>query len=562
MKNRYHVFFYLMFIGYLIFGSTNLAQDFYWAKNAGGITEDFGYSISTDANGNSYLVGSFKETASFGTIQLFSYGNSDIFIAKYNKNGNCLWAKKAGGISDDIGRDIFIDANGNIFVTGHFKETVSFGNIQLTSYGDWDIFIAKYDTIGNCIWARAAGTVIEDFGTGISADSDGYSYLTGSFKGIATFGTIQIVGYGGSDVFIAKYDPSGSCVWVKKAGGDSFDEGAGISTDASGNSYITAYYSYTGTFGTIQLVSYGGLDIFLAKYDSTGNCLWAKNAGGTLDDYGFNVSIDTNGNSYITGAFEDEATFGTTQLISYGFSDMFIAKYDSDGNFLWAKNGGGSSFDRGNSISTDLKGNSYVIGNFWETANFGTLELTSIGLYDIFIANYDSSGNCIWVENAGGTFNDFGFGISTSRVGNNYITGCFEDSAAFGAITLNGFGAYDIFIATISSTSSSIEPMSLYLIPSEMQLYQNYPNPFNPSTKIKYSVSSIQKVTLKVYDLLGREVATLVNEEKPAGDYEVEFDISNALGGISAKGGYASGVYFYQLRAGDLIETKKMLLLK
>lgn len=552
MKNRYHLFFYLMFINYLIFISTNLAQDFDWAKNAGGISEDIGYSISTDASGNSYLIGSFKETASFGIIQLVSYGNSDIFIAKYNKNGSCLWVKKAGGISDDIGRDIFIDANGNIYVTGFFKENATFGNIQLTSYGDWDIFIAKYDTIGNCIWAKGAGTVIEDFGTGISADSDGYSYLTGSFKGIATFGTIQIVGYGGSDVFIAKYDPNGNCVWVKKAGGGSIDEGAGISTDPEGNSYITGYFGYAGVFGTIQLVSYGYSDIYIAKYDSTGNCMWAKNAGGSLNDYGLNVSIDTDGNSYITGNFEDEATFGTTQLISYGFIDMFIAKYDSDGNFLWAKNGGGNSSAGGNSISTDMKGNSYVIGNFGGTANFGTIQLTSIGSYDIFIAKYDSGGNCIWAENAGGTFNDLGYGISTSSVGNNYITGIFEDSATFGTIPLNSFGAYDIFIATISSTSSSIEPQSLYLIPSEMQLYQNYPNPFNPLTRIQYSVNSTQNVMLKVYDLLGKEVATLVNEEKPTGEYKVEFSGE----------GLPSGIYFSQLKAGSFVETKKMILLK
>jgi hypothetical protein len=100
------------------------------------------------------------------------------------------------------------------------------------------------------------------------------------------------------------------------------------------------------------------------------------------------------------------------------------------------------------------------------------------------------------------------------------------------------------------------------LNPDQFGLSQNYPNPFNPITNFEYRISNSEFVSLKVYDVLGNEIATLVNEEKPAGEYKVQFDISNLSGGISAKGGYASGVYFYQLKAGNYIETKKMVLLK
>ena len=114
----------------------------------------------------------------------------------------------------------------------------------------------------------------------------------------------------------------------------------------------------------MQLVSYGYDDIFIAKYDASGNCLWAKNAGGIGYDYGYGIATDANGNSYVTGSFYGTATFGTIQLVSYGYDDIFIAKYDASGNCIWAKKAGGINWDFGYSISTDGNGNEFITGIF------------------------------------------------------------------------------------------------------------------------------------------------------------------------------------------------------
>ena len=535
MKNRFLFFFYLSIIIFLTFDSLCFAQSFSWAKNAGGLDDDFGLCISTDINGNSYVTGYFEGMATFGTIQLVSYGGYDIFIAKYDESGNCIWAKSAGGTSSESGLAISADTNGNAYVTGHFDGTATFGTIQLVSYGGFDIFIAKYDANGNCVWAKSAGGISSDNGFAISTDANGNLYVTGDFEETATFGTIQLVSNGTLDIFIAKYDANGNCIWAKSAGGNQWETGYGIVTDANGNSNITGYFRGTATFGSIPLESNGDFDIFIAKYDTNGNCVWAKNAGGNDYDGGRGISTDINGNSYVTGYFGGTATFGTIQLISYGEWDIFVAKYDANGNCIWTKNAGGITYDVSYSISTDANGNSYITGYFGGTATFGTIQLISYGEWDIFIAKYDANGNCVWAIDGGGPSSASSQGISIDAIGNAYVTGTFDSTATFGTTQLVSNGKVDIFIASIDNVSSSGELLSSDNISSEIQLYQNYPNPFNPSTTIQYQIPELSFVTLKVYDVLGNEIEALVNEEKTIGSYEVEFDASRL----------PSGVYFF-----------------
>ncbi|MDR3668911.1 MAG: hypothetical protein P4L35_18940, partial [Ignavibacteriaceae bacterium] len=247
-------------------------------------------------------------------------------------------------------------------------------------------------------WAKSpVGSI---FGSHISVDSKGNSYFTGHSYGTVAFDTIQYVGYNGIDIFLAKYDANGNCKWAKHAGSDDPDHdpwgdyGCGTSIDAKGNCYLSGYFLGEAFFDTIKLFAYGWEDIFIAKYDSNGNCLWEKNAGGTERNHGYGISVDPSGNSYLTGSFSDTATFGTIRLISYGDEDIFLAKYDTYGNCLWAKHAGGSSRDVSYSISIDACGNSYITGLNYETVIFDTIQLTGTGG---FIAKYDSSGNCQWV---------------------------------------------------------------------------------------------------------------------------------------------------------------------
>ena len=260
-----------------------------------------------------------------------------------------VWAERAGGTSADFGFGIAVDGAGNSYVTGEFQGSATFGpgetnETTLTSPGSFDIFVAKYDASGDLVWAKRAGGTSNDQGRGIAVDGSGNSFVTGSFQDPATFGPGEtnettLTSAGGSDIFVAKYDASGDLVWAKRAGGTSFESGRGIAVDGSGTSYVTGFFDVSATFGPGRptrppLASAGSVDIYVAKYDASGDLVWAKRAGGPdpFGDSGRGIAVDGSGNSYVTGFFYGLATFGPgetneTTLTSAGSADIFVAKY-------------------------------------------------------------------------------------------------------------------------------------------------------------------------------------------------------------------------------------------
>lgn len=357
-----------------------------WVKRAGGADVDAGYGIATDATGNCYITGYFQGTAAFGGNSLVSSGASDIFIAKLDTNGNWLWANKAGGTGTDIGNAISTDADGNCFAAGYYQGTATFGDSSHTSNGSYDVFIAGVDTNGNWLWAKSAGGSSTDAAYGISSDADGNCYVTGSFMGTAAFGVNNLSSIGSSDIFIAKLDSDSDWQWTIRAGGTGSDTGNGIATDISGNCYVIGSFSATADFGSTSLTSAGGAEIIITKLDPNGNWLWAKKAGGTGADTGYGVATDASGNCYITGFFSGTAAFGETNLTSSGANEIFSSKLDTEGNWLWANRAGGSSLDIGYAIASDPSGNCYITGTILGTAAFGSISINPGLVNDIFIA--------------------------------------------------------------------------------------------------------------------------------------------------------------------------------
>ncbi len=421
-----------------------------WAVRAGGTGEDLGYNIATDSQGNQYVTGVFSGTASFGPYTLNSSGPSDIFAAKLDPNGNILWAVRAGGTNDDYGWGIAVDGAGNTYLTGCFEGSSAFGPYTLTSNGDWDFFAAKMDPNGNFLWAVRAGGESSDGCYGIVVDGAGNTYLTGCFEGSSAFGPYTLTSSGSSDIFAAKLDPTGNWLWAVRAGGTGSDYGFDIALDNQGNQYVTGVFSGTASFGPYTLNSSGEHDIFAAKLDPNSNFLWAVRAGGTNDDYGWGIAVDESGNTYLTGNFYGSVVFGPYTLTSSGSKDIFAAKLDPNGNWLWAVRAGGTDHDYGRGIAVDGAGNAYLTGNLYDSAAFGPYTLTSSGNSDIFAAKLDTNGNWLWVVRAGGGGVDIGIGIAVDGSGNAYLTGYFEGSAAFSPYTLTSSGSYDIFAAKLT----------------------------------------------------------------------------------------------------------------
>jgi len=429
-----------------------------WAKSAGGSFNDEAQFVATDASGNVYVAGYFQNSSiTFGSTTLTNAGSYDIFIVKYDANGNVLWAKGVGGDGDDRANSITIDISGNVVVVGYFfSRNITFGSRTITNNGAYsDMFIVKYDNNGNVIWAKSAGGS-GDQAHSVSTDPSGNIIVEGNFGTYnLTFGTTTLIPVGAGDIFIVKYNSNGNVLWAKSAGGSGDDLAYSVATDALGNVYMAgSFNSVTITFGSTTLTNAGSPynDIFIVKYDTSGNVLWAKSAGGSSSEEARSVTADATGNFYVVGDYQSSSiTFGSTTLTNVGSSDMFVVKYDASGNVLWSKSEGEIYDDNAFSVSTDALGNLYVAGEFHlYPITFGSTTLTNAGTYDMFIVKYDSTGNVLWAKSAGGSYDDWAYSVATNALGNISVVGYFTSSSlTFGSTTLTNVGSGDMFVAKL-----------------------------------------------------------------------------------------------------------------
>ncbi len=359
-----------------------------------------------------------------------------------------IWAKSAGGEKKESSTSVCTDKKGNVYVAGFFfSPTITFGShtlINADSTGkNTELFIVKYDAAGNVVWAMNGKETRGENVSGICMDANDNLFVTGNNEGSA---------------FVIKFDAAGNVLWKKRAGGIAC-EGTCVCTDPNGNLFMAGTFGCAEiTFDTITVTNphLGGPfpypDVFVVKYDASGNVLWAKSEGSYLTDNAKSICSDASGNLYFTGSFGgNDITFGTVDLHNSGFYDLFLVKYDAKGNVLWARNEGGTGGTggtEGTGICTDKDGNLLITGFFkWHDASFGGINLTNEGDTDIFLIKYDPSGKVIWVKSANGPAGEEAFGISTDASNNIYITGNFQSpTLTFGATTLINGGRYNTFI--------------------------------------------------------------------------------------------------------------------
>lgn len=436
------------------------SRDFLWVQQGGGNGADRGDAVAVDPKGSIYVAGEFSGSANFGTRVLTGSGATSAFLAKYENGGNLVWLQQISGKGNDFARGVSTDSAGNVFVAGTFDDETTFYSSasDLASSvrtvipkpaGGSGIFLASYDGSGNLRRTSRFGGTGRTSANGIALDTAGNIYVAGGFEGSEAFGASVVASIEGSrDILVAKFDNAGQLVWARRAGGKLFDEALGIAIDHNGGIVVTGRFEGASDFGGVTLNGSGDADIFVAKYDGDGNVLWAKKAGGSRKDTGNGIATDKAGNIYLTGMFYDRATFDSSAISATGTnSDIFIAKYNPSGNLIWVKTAGGPGADIGAGIAADADGNVFVTGSFEVAPNFNSTLLVTSGATDLFGAKYGESGDLIWARNAGGNKGDAGAGIAVDTTGNAFITGSFQDQATFRNRHLTGRGVEDMFLA-------------------------------------------------------------------------------------------------------------------
>lgn len=527
-----------------------------WSQRFGDSYWEYGQSVAVDRSGNVFIMGRFHGTLDFGGELLTSAGGMDIFLAKFDTDGNHLWSQRFGDTNDfDYVQGIAVDGAGNVLITGYFYGTLDFGGGLLTST-ETDIFLAKFDPGGNHIWSHGFGDYQgsgDQRGRSVAVDGAGNVFLTGDFEGIVDFnGGLQALGI---DIFLVKFDPDGNHIWSQRFGDFDGQVGTSVAVDGAGNVLLTGSFGGTVDFGGGPLTSAGGGDIFQAKFDPSGNHLWSQRFGDSHSEGATCISMDIAGNALLTGYFRGTIDFGGGPLTSAGGETIFLAKFDASGNHTWSQRFGDWTNQRGMSVAADGAGSVILTGYFGRTVDFGGGPLRSAGDDDIFLAEFDPDGLHLWSQRFGDWFRDRGNGVAVDRAGNVIFTGSFWLTADFGGDPLESEGYSDIFLAKLESRAPSAALLShISATPSPLR---SFPNPAQNGTTIRFSLDRPGPVRLLVYDAQGRLLRRLIDEHLDSGTQAVAWD------GLDANGHpVPSGIYVYHLDAGSASATKKLVLLR
>jgi uncharacterized delta-60 repeat protein len=457
----------------LFTGTVNLAYSAY-----GPNSYEYTYT-ATISNAHHAPEGEYKALVATWDTSTGIYMYNEI-PAIVSDDGTLIWAKRSGGAAFDYGNSIDAYSNDSMAVAGTFVGTAVFGEgnpnqTSLVSEGGSDIFVARYNPDGTLAWAKHAGGSDYDYGMAITTLPDHTSVATGEFQNAAVFGKgepnqVTRNSAGQYDIFIARYNPDGTLMWAKRAGGVDFDDSLGITSLSDNSIVIAGHFESTCIFGPGEpnqatLYSDGDHDIVIAKYNPNGTLAWASRAGGADADYGYAITTLDGDSTVMTGEFWGSCTFGPGEpnqitLTSEGLSDVFIAKFNPDGMLMWAKHAGGSMVDYGRGIATLSDDSAVVTGYFRGTSTFGlgdihTETLVSAGNEDLFVARYNPDGTLAWAKRAGWTalYGDHGYAISSFPDDSFVIAGDFYEAAYFGEGEINetalisGTGNRDIFVA-------------------------------------------------------------------------------------------------------------------
>jgi hypothetical protein len=444
-------------------------------------------AMCSDTNGNLYVFGRFAGAVDFdpsAAMEIYSSGSStrNLYLAKYDSAHQLIWFNHLIGSSNNYANDIALDNNGNIVICGSFVRDVDFDPtatsyiLNSTTYNNSDGFVAKYAANGQLIWASQFGGNSVDGMEALCIDNQNNIYVTGGFSDTVnftgSFSLSSLISTGFQDPYLAKYDAYGNFDWAFSIPGSGLP-GYGMAMELAhdGNIILGGVFNNTVDFNpalaTAFLTTNGNLDVFIAKYTTTGSYLWAKNFGGISEDKLYELAVSNSGNIYATGYFQSTADFNpssaTNSISSNGNKDIFVAKYDALGNYKWAHGFGNSSTDQAEGMDLDANENVYIGGYFVNQVDFdpsgATANATSTG-GDAFLASYDSLGNYRWVSQTSGSGFEKMEAVHISgqdhAYGGGYFTGTVDLDPGIGSTLVSSFGnSYSGFLAAYTTQNGS-----------------------------------------------------------------------------------------------------------
>jgi len=301
--------------------------------------------------------------------------------------------------------------------------------------------------------STSAGGSQGDRPTGIAVDYMGRTIVTGTFMSTASFGSNKLTSAGYADLFVAM-NAFNSWNWAA-GGGSGFGSewGMAVTTDLGGTVYVAGMFESQSMFGTAKVMSRGGTDGLVASVNPiSGTFSWVTPLGGTGGDNASAITMDNSGNIIVAGHFNGTGYFGTLNATSKGYSDIFVAQVDITGKVKWVKTGGSTGSDFARSVAVDSSGNITVTGNIGGAATFGSKTTTHAGSGDIFVAQLSSAGAWSWAVSAGGAGLDEAYGLSMDSSGNATVTGIFSSAATFGATKHTSKGQNDIHVTRVDKT--------------------------------------------------------------------------------------------------------------
>ena len=433
----------------------------FWSQRFGDAGFQAVNAVTTDASGNIYVIGTFTGTIFLGGPNaLVSAGGYDIFLAKFSPTGVHQWSQRFGDAASQEGREIVAAPNGEIVIAGQFEGTMSFPSstgttISLASAGGTDVYLARFRTDGVAIWASRFGDATFQYCNAIAMDPLGDVAIVGAFLGSVNFGGSDLVSAGDYDIFVARFNASGQHTWSYRFGDAAWNDATCVTFDSSSNLYFGGHFNGTFSFGGPNIT--GVVDVYVAKLSSTGAWVWSQDFGDALYQYCNAIVTDNNGNIFITGYIDGGTiNFGGSDLTGVG--DCYLAKFSSAGTHQWSQRFGlDSNPQDGKALDVDSGNNVILAGHFFGQIDLGGGTLVSSGNHDLLLAKFTGGGDHLWSRKFGNSLNQYLPVVTVDFDDGIVYAGQFDGTVDFGGGNLSSAGGTDAYIAKLGG--DTFEPL-------------------------------------------------------------------------------------------------------